>query len=68
MTKAKEELGEVDGEWYYIISWEKPSVCQKCNSSLIDHPNHIDINGHPVLVCTSNINNQDHWVLWHRRR
>ena len=65
---SKEELEEIDGGWHCVPSWEKPTVCSICGSSLIDHPDHMDFNGHPVLVCTSNVNNKDHWVLWQRRR
>ena len=65
---STKELEKVDGGWYCIPSWEKPSICPICKAELIDHPDGMDFNGHPVLVCKSNINNKDHWVLWQRRR
>lgn len=68
MREIKDELlKDVAGGYYGHRSLTPPTICPKCGKQLTKHPRYGNINGFPLFVCSSNVWDEGHWVLWYRR-
>ena len=64
---TQEELENISGGSQTFCDFDPPTICPVCGKPLTRHPEYDDINGLPLFVCTSNIWDEDHWVLWERK-
>lgn len=62
-----EELEKISGGTQVIWDYYQPEECPVCGKPLTRHPDIMDRNGFPLFVCSSNVYDENHWVLWGRK-
>ena len=64
---SEEELEKIAGGIQIFCDYDPPTVCRVCGEALTIHPVLKDVNAFPLFVCSSNIRDQEHWVVWERK-
>lgn len=66
-TLSKEELDKIVGGIQNFCDYNPPTVCLVCGKPLTKHPVIGDLNEFPLFVCSSNVYNENHWVVWKKK-